>query len=89
MIIRGALTLIFCTIYGWFNYIAELTGRLEAGKSAGMQFQSSDQAYILGTLQTNFWESFGISSLFFMIILFLIWFKPIKNLCVSLANGDI
>lgn len=81
MTTKGRIVLSFAatTIYGLVNAIAAPVKTLALGQTAGLQFASSDAAYVAGTAMTAFWTRLGVSSLVLVLVLAAIWWAPLRR----------
>lgn len=77
---RIILSAISIVVFGWINLGLQGVSMLATGKIAGQQFDNSDVSYIENLYGQAFFGHLALSGLALLIVLALIWYKPIRGL---------
>jgi hypothetical protein len=76
---RCVASLVAILLYGWINFLLHSTATLASGKIAGKQFDNSDASYLVSYFGMNFFKDFGVPLVVLLVILVVIWWRPIKS----------
>ncbi len=76
---RVSLSVLAVVVYGWINYLLHPASVLLAGRTAGMQFQPSNAAYVKSYIGMDFFKNLNLSILVLLAVLVAIWWKTFKN----------
>ncbi|HTR19071.1 MAG TPA: hypothetical protein VMH91_03820 [Candidatus Paceibacterota bacterium] len=77
---RVVLTVVSLFVYGWVMMAYNPQATLITSEVAGRQFDNSDQSYLKAVYTMNFFSSLSVVlSLAILVVLILIWFKPIRD----------
>lgn len=88
-IFRLCLSIVAISAFTWINFFLNAAGTLIGGEAAVHQFDNSATSYLVATPLTQFAGHLGLSSIFLLIVLALIWLAPLKRLWSAIATGAI
>lgn len=77
ILVRFIVSLLLFVAYGIVNTLVYPLTTLAAGKVAGGQFEDNDYSYLISTYGINFFSHIGWPFVIFLVILLLLWWKPI------------
>lgn len=89
MIPRLILSGLALAAYGAFRNIYNPIATLATGKAAGQQFESNDVTSVISQVTMTAWTNVGVMATSVVaLVLFMIWFGPVKRAIKSLDDSD-
>ena len=85
ILVRGILSIALLALWAALNGFLIKAAPLVAGRAAALQFEPSDSAYLLSQYGMAWFTGSGVSSLFVLLALGFIWWKPVKSLLLVAA----
>ena len=88
MLVRIILSVLLFILWGVLNTVLRPVGTIVVGRAAGLQLENSDAASVAAQTIMPYASHLGISSVVLVLLLLVIWWKPLRLLlgCVAMIG---